>query len=88
LWNTGVDAGVSIGGVGLALVASRYSLEAVFWVLPLFAAGSLVVLAAGWIRSPLPTVQTRTTRRAFISDRGMAATGTESQDRRRSKSLM
>jgi len=47
LWNTGVDAGVSIGGVGLALVASRYSLEAVFWALPLFAAASLLVLAVG-----------------------------------------
>src|SRR5204862_3848286 len=50
LWNGGVDAGVSIGGVALALVASRYSLEAVFWVLPLFAVGSLVVLATSWVR--------------------------------------
>jgi predicted MFS family arabinose efflux permease len=54
LWNMGVDAGVSIGGVGLALVASRYSLEAVFWTLPLFALASLIVLAASWIRPPLP----------------------------------
>jgi hypothetical protein len=46
LWNAGVDAGVSIGGVGLALVATRYSLQAVFWALPLFAGASLVVLAA------------------------------------------
>jgi predicted MFS family arabinose efflux permease len=46
LWNAGVDAGLSIGGAGLALVASRYGLAAVFWALPLFAAASLVVLAA------------------------------------------
>jgi predicted MFS family arabinose efflux permease len=50
LWNTGVDAGVVIGSLGLALVASRFSLEAVFWVLPLFAAGSFIVLAVSWIR--------------------------------------
>jgi len=50
LWNAGVDGGLSIGGAGLALVASRYSLEAVFWALPLFAAAILVVLSAGWIR--------------------------------------
>jgi predicted MFS family arabinose efflux permease len=61
LWNTGVDAGISIGGVGLALVASRYSLEAVFWALPLFAAASLFVLAVDRIRSPQSTVETRTT---------------------------
>ena len=61
LWNTGVDAGVSIGGVGLALVASRYSLELVFWALPLFAVASLVVLAASWLRLTLPTVRTRPT---------------------------
>jgi len=50
LWNAGIDGGVSIGGLGLALVTARYGIEAVFWVLPLFAATSLVVLAAGWIR--------------------------------------
>jgi predicted MFS family arabinose efflux permease len=49
LWNAAVDGGVSIGGVGLAVVASLYSLQAVFWALPLFAAASLVVLIAGWI---------------------------------------
>jgi predicted MFS family arabinose efflux permease len=59
LWNAGVDAGVSIGGIGLALVVSRYSLEAVFWTLPLFGAASLVVLVANRTRSPLPRVQTR-----------------------------
>ncbi|MBV9326858.1 MAG: hypothetical protein JO352_24150 [Chloroflexi bacterium] len=54
LWNTGVDAGVSIGGVGLALVASRYNLEAVFWALPLFAAASAVVLGVDWTRCLRP----------------------------------
>lgn len=58
LWNSGVDAGVSLGGVGLALVASRYNIEAVFWALPLFAVASLIVLSATWIRSPVPAVQT------------------------------
>jgi len=56
LWNAGVDAGVSIGGVGLALVASRYGLEALFWALPLFAAASLLVLSAGWILPRLPAI--------------------------------
>jgi predicted MFS family arabinose efflux permease len=69
LWNTGIDAGVSIGGLGLALVASRASLEAVFWVLPLFASASLVVLTASWIRPPLPLVQTRAARRAGVPPR-------------------
>jgi predicted MFS family arabinose efflux permease len=59
LWNTGVDAGVIVGSVGLALVASRYSLEAVFWALPVFAAASLAVLTASWIRPPLPVLQMR-----------------------------
>jgi predicted MFS family arabinose efflux permease len=59
LWNAGVDAGVVIGSAGLALVASRYGLEAVFWVLPLFAAASLVVLAASWIWPALPTLRMR-----------------------------
>jgi predicted MFS family arabinose efflux permease len=63
LWNAGVDAGVVIGSAGLALVATRYGLQAVFWVLPLFAAASLVVLAASWIRLPLSTLQTRFTQR-------------------------
>jgi predicted MFS family arabinose efflux permease len=80
LWNAGVDAGVSIGGAGLALVASRYSLEAVFWGLPLFAGASLVVLAASWIRPPLPTVQTRPTDAAFVSNPGRAPSGPESDD--------
>lgn len=79
LWNAGVDAGVSVGGVGLAVVASRYGLEAVFWALPLFAAASLVVLVAGWIR-PLTTVQTRTSGRAFVSNGGRAPSGPESHD--------
>ncbi len=67
LWNTGVDGGVSIGGVGLALVASRYSLEAVFWALPLFAAASLVVLSASWVWPKLPGVQARAAARHSLS---------------------
>jgi predicted MFS family arabinose efflux permease len=59
LWNAGIDGGVSIGGLALALVASRYSLQAVFWTLPLFAAASLVVLSAGWLRAH--TLHARTT---------------------------
>jgi predicted MFS family arabinose efflux permease len=55
LWNMGVDAGVSVGGAGLALVASRYGLDAVFRTLPLFAAASLFVLASAW-RPPRPKV--------------------------------
>jgi len=47
LWNAGVDVGISIGGAGLALVASHYSLEAVFWALPMLSAASLVVLSVG-----------------------------------------
>jgi predicted MFS family arabinose efflux permease len=62
LWNMGVDAGVSIGGVGLALVASRYSLEAVFWALPLFAGASLVVLAASWIQHSIELPRDRARR--------------------------
>lgn len=64
LWNAGVDAGVSIGGVALALVASRSSLEAVFWALPLFAGASLIVQVASGIR-PLSM-------RAFALDRRRA----------------
>jgi predicted MFS family arabinose efflux permease len=67
LWNAGVDAGVVIGSAGLALVASRYGLEAVFWVLPLFAAASVVVLAASCIRSPLPMLQARFIHRHLAS---------------------
>jgi predicted MFS family arabinose efflux permease len=58
LWNTGVDAGVSVGSFGLALVASRYGLEAVFWALPLFAGASVVVLAVSWIGPQSAPVQT------------------------------
>jgi predicted MFS family arabinose efflux permease len=67
LWNAGVDAGVVIGSAGLALVATRYGLGAVFWVLPLFAAASLVVLAASWSRPALSTLQTRLTVRQLAS---------------------
>jgi MFS family permease len=51
MWNVGVDAGLSVGGAVLALVASRYGLEAVFRTLPIFAAASLLVLASGWPRA-------------------------------------
>ena len=67
LWNAGVDAGVVIGSAGLALVASRYGLQAVFWVLPLFATASLVVLAASWLGPALSTLQTRFTVRHHAS---------------------
>lgn len=80
LWNAGVDAGVSIGGVGLALVVSRYSLQAVFWGLPLFAGASLVVLAASWIQPQIQTAGTRATGRAFTSNCGTPAGGPESDD--------
>jgi predicted MFS family arabinose efflux permease len=58
LWNAGVDAGVSVGSFGLALVATRYGLEAVFWALPLFAGASVLVLAASWIGPQTTPVQT------------------------------
>jgi predicted MFS family arabinose efflux permease len=80
LWNTGVDAGVSIGGVALALVASRYGLEAVFWALPPFATASLVVLAASFIRPHMPMVQTRAAGRPFASNRETAPSRPESDD--------
>ncbi len=87
LWNTGVDAGVSIGGVGLALVASRYSLEAVFWTLPLFAAASLLVLAGGWIWPHLPLVQTRAGGREFASNLRGTPDRPESHDSDNSRRL-
>jgi predicted MFS family arabinose efflux permease len=75
LWNAGIDAGVSIGSIGLAIVASRYGLEAVFWVLPLFAAASLVVLAASWIGPLVPRFKRASP--SVISHGGIAPGGTE-----------
>jgi predicted MFS family arabinose efflux permease len=65
LWNLGVDAGIIVGGAGLALVAAGDDLSSILRTLPLFAAASLAVLALSWA----PAIQLGTTRRASNSDR-------------------
>jgi len=55
VWNLALDLGVSAGGAGLALVAATEGYDGVLHVLPLCAAGAVVILASAPRPATAPT---------------------------------
>ncbi len=55
VWNLALDLGVSAGGAGLALVAATQGYDGVLRVLPLCAAGAVVILASAPRPATAPT---------------------------------